>query len=61
MSTHGKQLKSLTLPRSIAKELEEFASKTGCKQADIVKVAICELLKLDEQELKRILVKYYIL
>lgn len=56
----GKVIKSLTLPGSVAESLEQVANKTGCKQADIVKVAICEISNLDDEQLNKKLVKYQI-
>jgi len=48
------------LPQLIAKELEQLAKATGCKQADLVKVAICELKKLNDDELTKLLIQYQI-
>ena len=56
----GKVLKSLTLPQLIAKDLEQMAKVTRCKQADLVTVAIGELTKLKEDELTELLIQYQI-
>ncbi len=56
----GKIIKTLTLPQLIAKKLEQMAKTTGCKQADLVNVAICELEKLNDDELTSLLIQYQI-
>lgn len=56
----GKQIKHLTLPQTVAKNIEQIAKDTDCKQADIVKVAICELNKCNEQQLTQLLIDYQI-
>lgn len=56
----GKIIKTLTLPQLIAKKLEQKAKITGCKQADLVNVAICELEKLNDDELTNLLIQYQI-
>jgi len=56
----SKTLKSLTLPQLIAQELEQLAKTSGCKQADIVKVAICEFKKLTDDERSKLLVEYQV-
>ena len=47
----GRVLKSLTLPESVADNIESLAKKTELKQADIIKVATFELLELNDDEL----------
>jgi hypothetical protein len=56
----GKVLKSLTLPQLIAKDLEQIAKVTRCKQADLVTVGLEELKKLNEDELTELLIQYQI-
>jgi len=46
------------LPQIPAKELEQLAKNTGCKQADLVKVGIYELKKLTDDELTNLLIQY---
>jgi len=53
----GKQLKSLTLPESVADELKALANKKECKQNDLVTVALLELFKLNNKELNNVLVE----
>ena len=55
-----KILKSLTLPKLIAEKLESMAKTTGCKQADLVNVAICELSKANDDELTNLLIQYQV-
>lgn len=57
----NKILKSLTLPGSIAKELEKLAKTTGCKQADLVRIALCELIKLNDEQLNATLTEYQLI
>ena len=56
-----KKLKSLTLPGSVAKKLEALAEKTRCTQANLVKVAVCELNKLNDDELEAKLTEYQLI
>lgn len=52
-----KKLKSLTLPATVAEQLQELAAKKECKQNDLVTVALLELFKLNNKDLNQILIE----
>jgi len=56
-----KKLKSLSLPGSVTTELESLAEKTGCTQANLVRIALNDLNKLNDDELEAKLTEYQLI
>lgn len=54
----GRVLKSLTIPESVAENIENLAKRTELKQSDIIQVATFELSELNDNELKTKLKKH---